>query len=97
MTISSQVDAIMALMAEAEAAADTLKAKLDQIPDRLLAIQTDPENANVGPLIVKGFSLRARAIGLEAKAGVWSLHSDMTEAAKARGIDIPSIEGSGGR
>ena len=81
--------------------ADTIKAKLDQIPDRLLAIQTDAENANVGPLIVKGFSLRARAIGLEAKAGVWSLHSDMTEAAKARGegatvykgrlVDIASI------
>lgn len=96
MTIASQVDAIMALMAEAEAAADTLKDALEAIPAHLAAIKSDPENANVGALIVKGFSLRARAIGLNTKAEVWSLHSDMTEAAKQRGIDVPSIE-SGGR
>lgn len=97
MSISTHVDTIVSLMADAESLADQLKARLDAIPDHLSAIQTDPENANVGQLIVKGFSLRAKAIGLNAKAEVWSLHSDLTEAAKARGIDIPGIEGSGGR
>lgn len=97
MSIASEVDAIVALMAEAESAADTLKAKLDGVPAHLDAIHSDPENANVGSLIVKGFSLRAKAIGLDAKAATWALHSDMTEAAKQRGIDVPGIESGGGR
>lgn len=97
MSISTQVDSIVSLMADTEALADQLKAKLDQIPGHLDAIQADPENADVGLLIVKGFSLRAKAIGLGAKADIWSLHSDMTEAAKIRGIDIPGIFSGGGR
>lgn len=97
MSIADHVAAIVSLMAEAETAADTVKAKLDQVPDHLAAIHDDPENANVGVLITKGFSLRARAIGLDVKAATFSLHSDMTEAAKVRGIDVPGIESGGGR
>lgn len=97
MSIQTEVEAIMVLMADAESAANTVKDKLDAIPAHLDAIKADPENGNVGALIVKGFSLRARAVGLNIKADVWSLHSDMTEAAKLRGIDVPGIESGGGR
>lgn len=97
MSISDQVSAIVSLMADAESLADQAKAKLDAIPAHLDAIHDDPENANVGPLIVKAFSLRARSLGLGFKADLFDLHNDMTEAARSRGIDIPSIEGSGGR
>ncbi len=97
MSISDHVDAIVALMADAEALAEQAKGKLDAVPDHLKAINEDPENVNVGLLISKAFGLRAKALGLDFKAGVWSLHSDMTEAAKARGIDVPGIESGGGR
>ncbi len=96
MSISDQVSAIVALMADAESLADQAKAKLDAIPAHLDAIQADPENANVGPLIVKALSLRARSLGLGFKADLFDFHNVMTESAKSRGIDIPSID-SGGR
>lgn len=97
MSISDHVDAIVALMADAESHVDQAKAKLDGIPDHIKAINEDPENTNVGALISKSFSLRARAIGLNFKAEVFDLHSDLTEAAKQRGIDVPGVEGGGGR
>lgn len=97
MSISTEVDAIVALMADAEALADQAKAKLDAIPAHLDAIHTDSENDNVGTLITKAFSLRAKSLGLGFKSDVWSFHNDMTEAAKSRGIDIPGIDSGGGR
>ncbi len=96
MSISDHVNAIVGLMADTESLADQAKAKLEQIPAHLDAIQADPENANVGPLIVKALSLRARALGLGFKADLFDFHNVMTESAKLRGIDIPSID-SGGR
>lgn len=97
MSIATHVDAIVALMADAESLADQAKAKLNAVPDHIAAIHTDPENVNVGALITKAFSLRAKAIGLNFKAELFDFHNDMTEAAKLRGIDVPGIEGGGGR
>ena len=96
MSIETHVDAIATLMADIEATVDgPIKTKLTAVADHIQAIHDDPENANVGVLISKSLGLRAKAIAANLRSDIWGLHSDMTEAAKARGIDLPSIEGGG--
>lgn len=88
------VNQIVALLADTEALVDQAKNKLDQLPALFKAIN---ENGDAGTLISTASSLRARAIGLSMKADVITFHSDLTEVAKQRGIDIPSVFSGGGR
>ena len=96
MAIEEHVNAIADLMAEVEGLADgPIKAKLTAIAEHVEAIHDDPEAANVGVLISKSIGRRAKAIAAVLRADLYDLHSDMTEAAKARGIDLPGIMGGG--
>ena len=94
MNTPDAVDAIVAILADVESLAEQAKAKLDQLPAMFTDINT---NGDAGLLISKASSLRARALGLGFKADLLQFHSDLTEAAKARGIDIPSTFSGGGR
>ena len=96
MAIEEHVNAIADLMAEVEGLADgPIKAKLAAVAEHIEAIHADPEAANVGLLISKSLWLRAKSIASNLRTDLYTLHSDMTEAAKVRGIDLPSIMGGG--
>lgn len=94
MNTPDAVSALSQLFADAEALADQAKAKLDQMPDLYKAIN---ENGDAGALISTASSLRAKSIGLNLKAALLQFHSDVTEAAKLRGIDIITPFGGGPR
>lgn len=85
-TTEEAVSAIVALFADIENLADQAKAKLDEIVPHLVQINA---NGDAGALITDAMALRSQALGLSFVADVRALHSDMTEAAKARDIDVP--------
>lgn len=93
-TTPDAVDQIVAILSDVEALASQAKNKLDDLPALFRAIN---ENGDAGELISKASSLRAKSLGLGFKSDVLQFHSDLTEAAKQRGIDVPGIFGSGGR
>lgn len=86
-TTEESVSAIVALFADIEDLADRAKTKLDEMVPHLTEINA---NGNAGALITDAMSLRSQALGLSFVADVRALHSDMTEAAKVRDIDVPA-------
>lgn len=94
METSAAVEAAAAIMAEVEALAHTAKGKLRDLRPLFKAIN---ENGAAGLIVSRSMSSKADAIGTTFEANIWTLHGELTEIAKTLGIDLPSIEGSGGR
>jgi hypothetical protein len=81
-------------LADAESAAKIAK---DALRDLKPLFKDIHENGDAGLLLTRSMGMRADALGTQFEAEVWELHRQLTEFAKELGIDLPSIEGSGGR
>lgn len=94
METSTAVEAAAAIMSEVEGLAHTAKGKLRDLRPLFKAIN---DNGAAGLLVSRALASKADAIGTTFEANVWALHQELTEIAKGLGIDLPSIEGGGGR
>ncbi len=94
MTTDEAVAAIADAMADAESKAHTIRAKLTGLKDEFEAVN---QNGDAGYLATKKFYTRGVAIAALFEASLFELHADMTEYAQAKNIDLPSVEGGGGR
>jgi hypothetical protein len=94
MTTDEAVAAAAQKMADAESAAKIAK---DALRDLKPLFKTINENGDAGLLLSRSMAMQADALGTQFEADVWSLHRDLTEFAKALGIDLPSIESGGPR
>jgi hypothetical protein len=94
MTTETAVSAAAAIMAELETLAHTAKTKCRDLRPLFKEIN---DNGDAGLLVTRSMSSKADALGTQFEADVWALHAELTELAKARGIDLPSTEGGGGR
>ena len=94
MTTEEAVAAAAQKMADAESAAKIAK---DALRDLRPLFRTINDNGNVGLLLSRSMALQADALGTQFEADVWTLHRELTAIADTLGIDLPSIEGSGGR
>ncbi len=94
MTTDEAVAKIAEVMADAESKAHTISTKITGLKDEFEAIN---ENGDAGYLASRKFHTRGVAIAAQFEAQLFDLHADMTAYAIERGIDLPSIEGGGGR
>ncbi len=94
MTTEDAVAAAAAIMAEVESIAHTAKGKLRDLRPLFKDIN---DNGDAGLLLTRMLAGEADAIGTRFEADVWAFHALLTEHAKDLGIDLPSIEGGGGR
>lgn len=92
MTTDEAVLAASTILGEAETIARNLKIKLRELKEPLAEVSSET-NLGASILETKSMTLAAELIGLQAEADVWAIHRQMTEIAKARGVDLVGILG----
>lgn len=93
-TTDEAVAKIAEVMADAESKAGTIRAKVRGLKDEFEAIHS---NGDAGYLASKGFFTSLDALVTQFESDLYSIHGAMTDYAQDRGIDLPSVEGGGGR
>lgn len=94
MDTPAAVAAAAAILSECEASARTIKGKLRDLRPLFKDIN---DNGDAGLLITQEMAGLADTLGTSFEADLWSLHRQLTDLAKERGIDLPGIESGGGR
>lgn len=95
-TTPDAVAAIAAAFADAETKAKSIRHAMRDASDAFKSINENLDPP-VGFLETTKFATRCDALATQFVADLYALHSDLTERAKALSIDLPSIEGGGGR
>jgi hypothetical protein len=95
MDTAQAVQELADIFADAEATARKVKNDFRSARKLLEVIST---NEGSGALKAQAAASAMDLIATQFEAGIWKLHADLTEEAKARGIDLPSLrDGGGGR
>ncbi len=93
-TTEEAVAAIAEVMADAESKAANIR---HAARDAKAAFQDIHDNGDAGYLRSKAFATELDTVATAFEADLFDLHARMTEYAQERGIDLPGIEGGGGR
>lgn len=94
MSTPDAVAAIAAVFTDAETKALAIRHAVRDAKEAFKDINT---NGDVGFLEATKFATQFDALATQFVADLYTLHSAMTVAAQAHSIDLPSIEGGGGR
>jgi hypothetical protein len=94
MTTEDAVAAIAEVMADAEGKAVQVRNKVRGLKEKFEAIHA---NGDAGYLATKSFFTELDALATKFEADLFDAHRRMTIYAQERNIDVPGIQGGGGR